>query len=480
MVDLSIGEGFRRITVIFAGKQASLRIQIPLLMKKLTGNYIAIFIAALIAVAGFSFGANVSLAYTVTLSTDSNGTISGIIQGLPPTIVPATTGAVITVPDGKSASFIFNATSGYEVAEVLVDAVSFGAVPNYLFGSATAGDHTLSVSFATLAPYPVTATAGANGSVNPSGAISVEVTDSKMFAITPSLGYRIEEVLVDGISQGAVTSYIFPAFPSGTTDHTISASFAQNTYTITANAGENGAVSPSGDISVGGSENKAFVFTPASGYEVADVLVDGISVGAVASYNFINVFANHTIAVSFAAIPVPVVTWTITASAGANGSIAPSGAVSVDDGADAAFTITASGGYHVAEVLVDGISVGAVASHAFTAVVADHTIAVSFAADAPASGGGGGGGSGWDTPPPSYSPPAPSAPVAVAPVATPAEIPAELGGATPPPLPPPPFFSRALSFGARGDEVANIQERLIAEGLLHIAEPTGFFGPMTL
>ena len=43
-----------------------------------------------------------------------------------------------------------------------------------------------------------------------------------------------------------------------------------------------------------------FTITPASCYQIADVLVDGVSVGAVASYTFNDVAANHTIAASFA------------------------------------------------------------------------------------------------------------------------------------------------------------------------------------
>ena len=77
-------------------------------------------------------------------------------------------------------------------------------------------------------------------------------------------------------------------------------------------------------------------------------------------------------------------THTITASAGPNGTIAPSGAVVVNDGANAPFTITPNGGYHVDDVLVDGGSVGAVTNYTFTNVTTDHTIAASFAPDAPA------------------------------------------------------------------------------------------------
>jgi hypothetical protein len=71
-------------------------------------------------------------------------------------------------------------------------------------------------------------------------------------------------------------------------------------------------------------------------------------------------------------------TWTITASAGPNGSITPSGAVVVPNGTDTTFFATPNVGYVVADVLVDGGSVGAVASYTFTNVTSDHTISASF------------------------------------------------------------------------------------------------------
>jgi hypothetical protein len=107
------------------------------------------------------------------------------------------------------------------------------------------------------------------------------------------------------------------------------------------------------------------------------VLVDGVSVGAVDSYTFPNVQADHTIAASFEETPPN--TYTITATAGANGSISPSGSVTVTEGDDQVFTITPNTGYHILDVLVDGASVGAVDSYTFEDVAADHTIVASFA-----------------------------------------------------------------------------------------------------
>jgi hypothetical protein len=73
--------------------------------------------------------------------------------------------------------------------------------------------------------------------------------------------------------------------------------------------------------------------------------------------------------------------FTIAASADSNGSITPGDTVTVVSGASLSFTITPDSSYHIADVLVDGESVGAVASYDFTNVTANHTIAASFVAD---------------------------------------------------------------------------------------------------
>ena len=74
---------------------------------------------------------------------------------------------------------------------------------------------------------------------------------------------------------------------------------AAQKYTITATAGEGGAITPNGDVSVKEGASQTFAVTADNGYEIADVLVDGSSVGAVESYTFSDVKANHTISASF-------------------------------------------------------------------------------------------------------------------------------------------------------------------------------------
>ena len=73
--------------------------------------------------------------------------------------------------------------------------------------------------------------------------------------------------------------------------------------------------------------------------------------------------------------------YTITANAGEGGSISPDGAVTVAAGADQSFTMTANPGYHVKEVLVDGVHVGILNTYTFSDVQANHSISVQFEKD---------------------------------------------------------------------------------------------------
>jgi len=98
-------------------------------------------------------------------------------------------------------------------------------------GSGVYGEKVITVTATPVTTYTVTATAGSGGSISPSGAVSVAESGSQTFNITPGAGYRISSVTVDGVGQGAVTSY---TFTNVTANHTINA-----TFTRTGGEGEN-------------------------------------------------------------------------------------------------------------------------------------------------------------------------------------------------------------------------------------------------
>lgn len=216
--------------------------------------------------------------------------------------------------------------------------------------------------------YTVTATAGGNGSISPSGSTTVDFGSSQAFTITPNTGYHVVDVTVDDIPQGAITTYTFSNVAA---NHTITATFALDTFTITATAGGYGGVSPTGATTVNYGASQNFSITSNSGYAITDVIVDGISQGILTAYTFTNVTANHTISATFAT------GYYIMVTAGSGGIVTPATSV-VSPGASQTYTITPNTGYDIAGVVVDGVPQGLITSYIFNNVAAGHAISATF------------------------------------------------------------------------------------------------------
>ena len=115
-------------------------------------------------------------------------------------------------------------------------------------------------------PSPViTASAGPNGGISPSGAVSVPSNGSQTFTFTPAAGYRVLAVIIDGITNGPSALYRFTNVMG---DHTISVTFTPDVFTLTATAYANGSISPAGDIVVNRGGSQTYTITPNTGYEV--------------------------------------------------------------------------------------------------------------------------------------------------------------------------------------------------------------------
>ena len=139
-------------------------------------------------------------------------------------------------------------------------------------------------------------------------------------------------------------------------------------YSITSSAGTGGSITPAGVTSVSSGGSQSYSISPTNGsYYILSVLVDGISQGAISSYNFTNVNANHTISVSFtqmtgtltssaASCTIPAgssscnvnLTWTVTNPIGATTAITASGMTnytspSVSSGGPTAFAVPYGG-----------------------------------------------------------------------------------------------------------------------------------------
>ncbi|MHC4675405.1 MAG: InlB B-repeat-containing protein [Planctomycetota bacterium] len=300
----------------------------------------------------------VIVGHTVTASSDANGSI-------------APSGAV-AVPDGNDLTFTATPNTGYEVDTWYLDSnsVQVGGTTYTLYN--VLANHTVLLTFKPL-QYTVTATSGANGTVDPNGAIVKDYDQDQLFTASPDLGYEVDTWSVDGNSvQTGGNTYTVTNI---TADHTLNVTFKVQQFTVTASAGANGSIAPSGAIVKDYDQDQLFTATANLGYEVDTWSVDGnsVQVGG-GTYNLTNITSDHTVLVTFKLLQ-----FTVTASAGANGSIAPSGAVVVNYGDEQLFTATANLGYEVDTWSVDGNSVQTGGTtYTLTNITAYHTIDVTF------------------------------------------------------------------------------------------------------
>ena len=299
------------------------------------------------------------MSYNITVNAGSNGNIT-----------PGTGNFVY----GSTPTFTITPNEGYVISDVTVDGNSIGAVDTYTFLPLTSG-HTIAATFA-AAQFTITASAGNGGTISPAGASAVAYNGDKTYTITANNGYHVSNVFVDGASVGALNSYTFTGV---TANHTIYAAFEANEYTVTVNQPANGSITP-GTTTVLFGATPSFVITPNIGYNVTAITVNGTNVISSASnvngvytYTFPAISSNQTITATMTAK-----TYTITASAGANGTINPNGNTTVNYGATQSYTFIPANGYVVDNVTVDGMSFGAMTTYTFTNVVANHTINVTF------------------------------------------------------------------------------------------------------
>ena len=224
-----------------------------------------------------------------------------------------------------------------------------------------------------VSAHIIVASTGAHGSISPSGSVSVDDGGAQSFTIEADSHYYIVGVLVDSMSAGAVSTY---DFTNVTGDHTISASFSINTYTIEASvSGSNGSVDPSSQ-SIDWDGTAVVDITPDAYCHISDVLVDTVSVGTPTSYTFENVTETHTLVASFEPD-----SYTVTAfSSTEHGTTSPS-IQTVNYGENATVTITPDAHYRVASVSVDGVYVGTPTSYTFEAVSADHSLVAAYTVD---------------------------------------------------------------------------------------------------
>ncbi len=295
-----------------------------------------------------------AISYEITTSVEGSGTI--------------TPSGTVIVNEGEDQSFSISADQDHKIKNVLVNGSSVGALSSYEFTDVFS-DQTIHAIFEPIT-HVINASAGENGNIDPAGQVVVNQGSDQVFTFMPDEGYEVADIMVDGNSSAVADSYTFTGV---TKDHSIEVSFRIKSYEISTSISGNGIISPAGPLTLEHGSGQSFIFTPDNNYEISDVRVNGNSVGVVDEYVFENVTSDQSLEVIFESI-----THTIIASAGTNGTIEPSGQISVNRGSDQGFSILPDEGYEIDEVVVDGSSAGNVQNYTFTNVSETHTIAASF------------------------------------------------------------------------------------------------------
>jgi hypothetical protein len=241
-------------------------------------------------------------------------------------------------------------------------------------------DHNLHAVFEKL-PYTITASAGKNGTIEPSGDVVVKCGEDQLFQITPKDdAHPLLDIRINGQSVGKQTEYLFENVTGD--NNRIHAIFeGDDIYTITASAAGGGddRIEPSGEVVLIEGENQTFTITSDAAYPLLDVWIDGESVGAVTEYTFNAVRADHTILAIFE-------DYTIEVTAGDNGEISPSEDIRVPHGQNQEFTFMPDDCYGIADVLADDVSIidtlttneAGAGSYLFENVTQNHRIEVQF------------------------------------------------------------------------------------------------------
>lgn len=297
-----------------------------------------------------------------------------------------TNGMTFTYDPENPVDYVFNAIpeEGYYVSAVIINNEEQdltdveGAYTTTI--EDVADNYVINAHFS-IYTYTMTAEATEGGTITPADAQTVNYGTDFTYEINANEGWYIASTVIDGVTttytqDDALVTLTVP-YTAINADHSVSVTFAQFMYTITATAGEHGTVNDATSVNaeVAYGTNYTLNFTPADNYQVADVIVDGQSVGAVDSYQFINITANHTVEVSFEAVM-----YTLTATSNTEGCTITPATTTVQAGSNVSYTVSAASGYHLLNVTANGEEV-TVTNNAFTInnVQSDYTIFANFA-----------------------------------------------------------------------------------------------------
>ena len=297
--------------------------------------------------------------YTITATSGANGTVT-----------PA---GITTICSGGNQTYTITPDACYSIASLTVDGSpaslttgTFAAGGTYVFSNVTA-PHTIDATFVQKT-FTLTYIEGTGGSImgTTPQMVNCDANGTAVTAVADACYHFVS--WSDGVLTATRTDMNVMANIS------VTASFAINTYTLTYTAGANGSISGTSPQMVNCDANGTAVTAVADACYHFVSWSDGV---LTATRTDMNVMANISVTATFA-FSGP---YTITATSGSNGTVTPAGMTSVTCGNNQVYTITPDAGYHILDVLIDGVTnPTAITSgtYTFSNVMANGTISVSF------------------------------------------------------------------------------------------------------
>ena len=334
-------------------------------------HWFAIFVALLIAAAPW-ITANAVGSAAVKLSFESSE--NPVAAGKGAVLLAKVTGGTIVFTPRPTGTVTFKDSAGTVLCTsslVALPAENAGQASCTFPASRPAGSYTLFVAYSgdgnynaagapglvqvVAASYTITANAGAGGTVNPGSYTLVPQNGTVIFDFTPSTGFRIASVtgvaagcrVISAPLSGNVVRYTISQI---TANCSLSATFT-NLYTVTFAADVGGTVSPSGDQRVVFGSTPTITVTPNRGFRLVNVTGCGVvfnggaAITGPTTWNTAAIATDCTVTAFFTALP----TFTVTAAAGAGGSISPQ-SVAVPQGLTTQFTVSPASGFQIASV----------------------------------------------------------------------------------------------------------------------------------
>ena len=275
---------------------------------------------------------------TVTVSVGDNGTVSP-------------SGSVV-VERGEDLELTITPDDGYRIASVILDGtdVTSEVKDSVFILSNVVSGHSVSVSFERIV-YAVEISCGVGGSVSPSGDVPVAYGDDLTISIVPDEGYRISKVTMDGEDVTSSVTGQELVLREVKSNHDVTVAFEKITYTVAVSSGGYGSVDPDGDVLVEYGDSLTVKIAPDTGYVLKSVILDGIDVtSSVSGLVFVlnDVVSDHSVRVEF-----EVITYTVTVTAGENGSADPTTSV-VEYGKSLKIVFIPEPGYRTSYLTING------------------------------------------------------------------------------------------------------------------------------